>query len=87
MAAYYAIISIITLLVWGYDKLRAIAGQWRVPEKGLITLIILGGAFGALAGMLLFRHKTRKTGFWILAGIGCLIHGYILAKWILSAPV
>jgi len=34
----------------------------------------LGGAFGALAGMLVFHHKTRKKEFWVLVGVGILLH-------------
>jgi uncharacterized membrane protein YsdA (DUF1294 family) len=76
---YYLLITILTFLVWGFDKLRAIQHKWRVPERSLITLIMVGGAFGALAGMLLFRHKTRKLMFKIWIGLGCVIHGLILA--------
>ena len=33
----------------------------------------------ALAGMLLFRHKTRKAHFWLWVLLGCLIHA---ALWV-----
>ena len=29
----------------------------------LLTLAVIGGAVGALAGMFLFHHKTRKPRF------------------------
>ena len=75
---YYAVISAVTFLVWGYDKLQAQMQRWRVPERTLLTLVLVGGAFGALPGMLVFRHKTRKTLFWITVVGGCLIHAAIL---------
>lgn len=78
MATYFLILSSITLIIWGYDKYRAIAGQWRVPEKVLLTLTIIGGAYGALAGMLLFRHKTRKIGFWTVVVLACIVHSWLL---------
>ena len=62
---YYIIINLVTLLIWGVDKNRAIRQQWRIPEKWLFFLALIGGAFGALAGMLLFRHKIRKARFWL----------------------
>lgn len=71
-------------MVWGFDKYRAVTGRWRVPEKALITMTLLGGAFGALAGMLLFRHKTRRMGYWLLVGVACVIHGWILVMQLFS---
>lgn len=73
-ANFYLIINIITFLAWGFDKLRAVQHSWRVSERLLIFLTLIGGAFGALAGMLLFRHKTRKLMFKIWIGLGCVIH-------------
>lgn len=44
------------------DKRRAINNKYRIRES---TLIISGllGPFGALAGMEILRHKTRKLKF------------------------
>lgn len=80
MTTYYLVLTTSAFLIWGFDKYRAKMGQWRIPERVLLTLVIIGGAFGALAGMLLFRHKTRKIQFWIFVGIACVIHGYILVS-------
>jgi uncharacterized membrane protein YsdA (DUF1294 family) len=78
LAYYYLLINVITFGVWGLDKYRAIQQQWRIPERWLYTLTIAGGCFGALAGMSLFRHKTRKLHFWIL-GIACsVIHAWLI---------
>jgi uncharacterized membrane protein YsdA (DUF1294 family) len=73
MIIYLLIVSIITLSVYGYDKYMARNGGWRVPEKTLFLLGAAGGGIGALAGMLLFRHKTRKLVFWIVNGIFTII--------------
>ena len=74
MNIYCIIVNILTFLAWGWDKFRAQAQQWRVPEKSLVFLVIAGGPLGALAGMVLFRHKTRKTFFWLLVGISLVAH-------------
>lgn len=65
------IINIITFLVYGEDKRRARKNKWRIPEKTLLLLALLGGAPGALAGMQVFRHKARKNLFRI--GVPCIL--------------
>ena len=74
MISYYLVITVITFLVWGFDKFRAQLQQWRVPEKTLYMLFILGGGVGALLGMTVFRHKTRKTKFKIISVVSVLVH-------------
>jgi len=78
MPYLYAVVSIITFIIWGVDKQRARDHAWRVPEATLVTLIMLGGAAGALAGMLVFRHKTRKPAFWIAVLFALALQGYLL---------
>ncbi len=74
---YYLIINLVTLLIWGVDKSRAIRQQWRIPEKWLFFLAFIGGAFGSLAGMLLFRHKIRKTRFWLFVTLFLVMHSLL----------
>jgi len=71
---YYTLISLTTLIAWGYDKYQATRQGWRVPEKTLLGLTIFGGFPGALLGMQLFRHKTRKTYFLLVALASGLAH-------------
>ena len=60
---YVIIINVITFFIYGLDKSKAKAGQWRIPEAQLIFLAVIGGSVGALAGMKVFHHKTRKLKF------------------------
>ena len=46
-----------------HDKLRAIKGGRRVPERALLGISAAFGSVGMLAGMLIFRHKTKKMRF------------------------
>lgn len=55
--------GVVLFAVMGYDKRRAVAGQWRVSEKTLWLLALLGGAWGGCVGMKIFRHKTRHSAF------------------------
>ncbi len=51
-------INLLSLLLFGLDKLLARRKRWRIPELSLLTLSVLGGSIGAMGGMVLFRHKT-----------------------------
>ncbi len=60
---YLCIINVVAFLAFGLDKLSAVKGCWRTPEKTLLALCALGGALGGYAAMNVFRHKIRKTRF------------------------
>ena len=60
---YLAAVNLVTFTVYGVDKAKARRGAWRVPEKTLFVLALLGGSIGALTGMKFFHHKTRKWYF------------------------
>lgn len=45
------------------DKIKARRGHWRISEATLMLTATLGGSIGSLAGMYLFRHKTRHSKF------------------------
>lgn len=60
---YLAAINVVAFLVYGIDKWRAKRGAWRVSEKTLFLLPILGGSVGAIAGMKVFHHKTKHWYF------------------------
>ncbi len=53
----------VTFMVYGIDKRKARRGTWRIPEKTLFLLPLLGGSVGALLGMKVFRHKTKHWYF------------------------
>jgi uncharacterized membrane protein YsdA (DUF1294 family) len=53
----------------------------RVPNAALRLLALLGGALGGWAGMLVWRHKTRHTRFWIAQIAGTAV--IVIALWLL----
>ena len=63
LLVWLAVINLLTFIVYGADKRRARKGKWRVPEKTLFLLPLLGGSVGALLGMKVFRHKTKHWYF------------------------
>ena len=60
--------------MYGADKFFAKKDMWRIPEKTLILVAALGGAFGAYAGMQLFRHKTKHAKFNISIPVLMAVH-------------
>lgn len=61
--ATYAVISIVTFLVYWCDKAAAQHGRWRVRESSLLFLGLAGGWPGAVVAQRVLRHKTRKRSF------------------------
>ena len=60
---YLVMINALGLAIMGVDKRRAITNQWRIPEKTLFLISAIGGSVGTLAGMYMFRHKTKHWYF------------------------
>lgn len=65
MFYYLMIVNVVAWLVYGLDKQKAKRHVWRIPERVLIAFAAAGGSVGALAGMMMFRHKTKKPKFYI----------------------
>ena len=64
-AVYIVLINIMAFIVYGIDKAKAKQNKWRIPEKVLIIFAILCGSIGAILGMIVFHHKTRKPKFYV----------------------
>ena len=62
-AIYLAVMNVIGVAVMWLDKKRARLHRWRIPEKVLFGVSLLGGSAGTWAGMYLFRHKTKHWYF------------------------
>ena len=75
---YLAAINFTTWVVYGLDKGRAKSGKWRIPERTLLLLALAGGSLGALAGMIMFRHKRRKPKFYISVPVMFVAHCVIV---------
>lgn len=60
---YVVSMNILGVAVMGIDKYKAQHKLWRIPEKTLFLVSILGGSIGTWAGMYLFHHKTKHWYF------------------------
>lgn len=68
----YLVVNLVVMALYGFDKHRARNGGRRIPERSLIMAALLG-PFGALLGMRLFHHKTRKALF-LLVPLFVVLH-------------
>lgn len=77
MLLYYliflAVMSVIAFILYGADKSKAQKKAWRTPESVLLGFGFFGGAIGAIAGMNIFRHKTKHWYFWVVNVAGLLV--------------
>ena len=60
---YLIIINVLAFFAMGIDKERAQKKRWRIPERVLMGMSILGGGLGVWLGMYMFRHKTKHGYF------------------------
>ena len=63
LSFYLLIIKALGFLLMLVDTWKAKKNRWRVRESTLLLIAALGGSVGSLAGMYLFRHKTRHLKF------------------------
>lgn len=63
IVTYLLTINFIGFIIMLIDKQRAVHKEWRIPEKTLIGISIIGGSIGMLFGMSAFRHKTKHIKF------------------------
>ena len=63
--AYLFLINAAGFILMLVDKWKAKKNKWRISEKTLITVAVIGGSFGSLLGMYTFRHKTQHSKFTI----------------------
>ena len=72
---YLVLINVGNFLIFAIDKFLAKRGSnERIPESTLILLSAMGGAFGGLCSMYIFRHKTKHAKFYILLPLFLVLH-------------
>ena len=82
LALYLLFINIIAAIVCIADKIKARRNGWRISEKTLFVLSLIGGALGMYITMQLIRHKTKHKRFMIglplIILFQCMLLIYIL---------
>ena len=63
ISIYLIVVNIIGFLSMGVDKFKAQKNFWRIKEKTLFIIAVIGGSIGSIIGMYTFRHKTKHMSF------------------------
>lgn len=83
LAIYLIAINLVGYVLMGNDKQRAIQGAWRIPERTLFLVALIGGSVGSILGMQHFRHKTKHLRFQVGMPL-ILIAQMIAGIWLMS---
>lgn len=75
--AAYLVANLGALILYAADKRRARSRQRRIPERTLL-LSALVAPVGALAGMSIFHHKTRKLRFVVAVPLFIALHAAVI---------
>lgn len=75
---YLAVMNTVGVFIMKADKERAKRGAYRIPEKTLFLVSILGGSLGTWAGMYIFRHKTKHWYFALGMPLIFMVHVALL---------
>lgn len=83
---YLLAMNLLGITVMGIDKQKAKAHAWRIPEKTLFLVSLLGGSLGTWCGMYLFRHKTKHWYFVIGMPFIFFLHIAIITYFMTKMP-
>ena len=72
---YFLGVNLLLFILMGIDKRAAKRKKWRIPERRLLTLGIIGGGIGGILGMLVFHHKTHRIYFTICYVVNIICWG------------
>lgn len=74
LPVYYLVLGLISIFITVWDKSAARRQAWRVPERTLMLLGLIGGALPMYCAMQVIRHKTRHKKFMIGLPLMILLH-------------
>ena len=75
---YAAIINILSFVLFGIDKLKAILKKRRINETILLLAAFIGGSIGSYLAMDVFNHKVSKDSFLVGIPMMMTLHLIIL---------
>lgn len=84
LVVYLVIVNLAAFMVMGIDKHKAHRHQWRISERNLFVMGVIGGGPGVLLGMSFFHHKTRHLKFTLgiplVVILNILMFGYLVQR-------
>lgn len=76
LCLYYAVMNGITFIAFAADKLKAMAGAWRIRESVLLGLCAAGGGGGGILAMNICNHKVKSAHF--MVGVPLLLCAHLV---------
>lgn len=74
MLSLILFMSIVSFIVMGWDKYRAMTGGWRVSNTTHYVITFFFGSPGTIIAMLIFRHKIRSNAYKVSVLAGLLLN-------------
>lgn len=87
LPTWLLLVNVLTMLIYGGDKLAARRAWRRVPESTLLAFGFVGGWPGAIVGQQLFRHKTQKQPFKTYFIISVIVSLAVMTAAYMFSPV
>lgn len=79
LATYYTVMGAVSVYLYGRDKQAAVAGLWRISERQLLLVDLMGGIIGGLLAQQRYWHKTSKPAFQTRIFAIVVLHAGLLA--------
>lgn len=74
LIVWFALISVVSIVITAYDKSASWKRGRRVPERTLLLCAFFGGALAMYITMQIIRHKTHHSNFMIPLPLFILFH-------------
>jgi uncharacterized membrane protein YsdA (DUF1294 family) len=78
------VLNLISFSITGIDKYKSKHNRWRVSERTFFIIAAIGGSIGVLAGMYVFRHKTKHLSFKIGIPLILILQIVLICYWMVS---
>lgn len=75
---YFALISVVAIVITAEDKYAAVKNRRRIPEATLMIVGLFGGATAMLVTMKVIRHKTKHIKFMVGLPLEIAVHAAVV---------
>ena len=75
---YLFLLNLLGIIFMGKDKIAALENRFRISEKTLFVISLLGGSLGTFVGMHVFHHKTKHWYFRVFMPLIMMVHVVII---------
>ena len=84
---YFFIMNLFAAGITIADKRRAVRHKYRVPERVLLLISLLGGSIAMYATMRIIRHKTQHPKFMVGIPLILVVQLFLLLFLLFARPI